>query len=82
MKTYLKKIDYFDTVIAFDEVNLSAIDLFRSDSLEIRTFDNLQEFEEAVNYYLRKHYKLTTKKEFDKQYIEFTKKLNKIAKEL
>jgi len=83
MKTYLKKETFGAiTVIAFDNENLASVDVFRGENLDIRKFDDLSEFEYAINYQLSKGFAITTRNEFNKNYIKFSKNLNQIAKEL
>lgn len=81
--TYLKKIEYEAiNVIAFNEKTLSSIDVFRDESINIYKYENLKDFEDSINYWLDRGFSITTRKEFNENYIKFSTNLNQIVKEL
>ena len=85
MKHYLEKTASFTkakTVICFNEVNLSKIEIWRDRDLEIYKFDDIDELKEQYNFTMKQNYTLSDKKTFDSAYISFTKNLNELAKEL
>lgn len=82
MITYLKNTDFATTVVAFDDVNLTCVDIFKDESAEMKIYDELPELEDAVNYYLLRGYKVISRNVFLKYATKFTEKYNQIIKEL
>ena len=84
MKHYLERTADFTkakTVICFNEVNLSKIEVYEDLNLETKKYDDLDELKSDYQFYIKSlFFELSDKKTFDSAYIEFTKNLNKLAK--
>ena len=87
MKHYLKHTNKlslitYNSYMAFNEENLSCIDLVDSNVDFYTNFSNAEDIRESVGNRIKNGAVIITKQEFDNALIEFTNNFNKLIKEL
>ena len=84
MKTYLKTTDkqFYTSHIAFDHVNLTAIEVSNGSFNFINNFEDLEHLLDKIQYFIREGLIPCTREEFNEVLIRETKRLNEITKEL
>lgn len=81
MITYLKSTKYHCLdIVLFDSEKLCRINIFREENCDISEYDNLEDFNHALNYDFKEGYVPTTKAVFDEEHKGFAIKLNKLTK--
>jgi len=79
---YLKSEKYGLQFSAYNPNNLSRINVYKDTDLTIEKYDDLETFEWNLTRDINTDYKLSTKEDFDAQFIAFGKNLNELSKEL
>jgi len=82
MKTYLKNEEQPHQLLAFDHDNFTRIEIYRESDCSFEQYDDKADFTWSLNYSYQNGYIDIFREEFNAAYINFTKKLNNIAKEL
>ena len=79
---YLKSIEHGINVLAFNPNNLTVIGVCASLEAYIEKYDTIEDYEFKINLYTSNRFSVSTKEDFDAQFIAFGKNLNELSKEL
>lgn len=75
MKKYLQDSECIDSVVEYNKEELSMIEIYNNSECNIKIFDDLDDFYDAMKYDLNCDYSYCQKEVFEQSLKEFKRKL-------
>ena len=82
MKTYLKSTKHGESLKCFNSENLTEIEVYTKSECFTRKYDDNNDINDSIKRDFAYGFVLADKKTFNDSFIEFTKTLNNLSKEL